>query len=75
MITLPRIDARSLGALLACYEHATFTAAVMLGINPFDQFGVEYGKVLAASVERLLAGETVEGLDPATLAAVSRLRA
>ncbi len=74
LITLPRIDARSLGALLACHEHATFTAAVVLGINPFDQFGVEYGKVLAASVERLLAGEAVEGLDPATLAAVARLR-
>jgi glucose-6-phosphate isomerase len=74
LITLPRLDAASLGALLACYEHATFTAAVVLGINPFDQFGVEYGKVMAASVERLLAGEEVDGLDPATLAAAARLR-
>jgi glucose-6-phosphate isomerase len=55
LLLLPRIDARSLGALLACYEHATFTASVMLRINPFDQFGVELGKVLATSVESLLA--------------------
>jgi glucose-6-phosphate isomerase len=74
LITLPRLDAASLGALLACYEHATFTAALVLGINPFDQFGVEYGKVMAASVERLLAGEKADGLDPATLAAAARLR-
>jgi len=74
LITLPRLDASALGALLACWEHATFTAAVVLGINPFDQFGVEYGKVMAGSVERLLAGEAPAGLDPATLASAARLR-
>ena len=74
LFTLPRLDARSLGALLACWEHATFTAAVVLGINPFDQFGVEYGKVMASSVESLLAGSDVEGIDAATRASVARLR-
>ncbi|MFM1987798.1 MAG: Glucose-6-phosphate isomerase [Pseudomonadota bacterium] len=74
LITLPALDARALGALLAAYEHATFTAACVLGINPFDQFGVEYGKVMAAAVERLLAGGPTDGLDPATLAAAARLR-
>jgi len=72
VMLLPRLDAHALGALLACYEHATFTAAVVLGINPFDQFGVEYGKVMATSVESLLAGGTGEGLDPATLALAAR---
>ncbi|MCZ8099857.1 MAG: glucose-6-phosphate isomerase [Burkholderiales bacterium] len=74
LFTLPRIDAGSLGALLACWEHATFTAATVLGINPFDQFGVEYGKVMATSVESLLAGRDIAGLDPATRASVARLR-
>ena len=74
LFTLPRLDATSLGALLACWEHATFTAAVVLGINPFDQFGVEYGKVMATSVESLLAGSPVDGVDPATRASVERLR-
>lgn len=74
LITLPRLDASSLGALLACWEHATFTAAVVLGINPFDQFGVEYGKVMASTVEQLLAGGAPTGVDPATLASADRLR-
>ena len=38
---------RSLGALIAFYEHRTFANAVLLGINPFDQFGVELGKEIA----------------------------
>jgi glucose-6-phosphate isomerase len=76
LLVLPTVDARSLGALLACYEHVTFTAATMLRINPFDQFGVEYGKVLATSVEALLAGGVdgdAAGLDPGTSAAARRL--
>jgi glucose-6-phosphate isomerase len=72
VFVLPRVDATSLGALLACHEHATFTAAVVLGINPFDQFGVEYGKVMAGSVEALLAGGDGAGLDPATRALAAR---
>ena len=74
ILLLSRLDARALGALLACYEHATFTAAVVLGINPFDQFGVEYGKVMANAVEALLAGGAGDGLDPATLALAARLK-
>jgi glucose-6-phosphate isomerase len=73
-LLLPILDARALGALLACYEHATFTAAVVLGINPFDQFGVEYGKVVASAVEKLLAGGCGEGLDAATHMLAARLR-
>jgi glucose-6-phosphate isomerase len=39
-----------LGALVALYEHSVFTQAVIWDINPFDQFGVELGKVLAAEI-------------------------
>ncbi|QXQ07989.1 glucose-6-phosphate isomerase [Sphingosinicellaceae bacterium] len=46
-ILLDRLDARTLGSLLAFYEHRTFTAACLLGINPFDQWGVELGKEMA----------------------------
>ena len=46
-ILLDRLDPRTLGALIAFYEHRTFTSAVLLGIDPFDQFGVEFGKRLA----------------------------
>ena len=50
-ILLDRLDARTLGALLAFYEHRTFANAVLLGINPFDQFGVELGKEMAKALD------------------------
>lgn len=39
-----------MGALVAFYEHRTFANAVLLGINPFDQFGVELGKQIAKKI-------------------------
>ena len=45
------IDAATLGALIAFHEHRTFAAAVLMGINPFDQFGVELGKAIAKKIE------------------------
>ncbi|UZK64982.1 glucose-6-phosphate isomerase [Sphingomonas sp. M1-B02] len=50
-LLLDRLDARTLGALLAFYEQRTFVNAVLLGINPFDQFGVELGKEMARAAE------------------------
>jgi glucose-6-phosphate isomerase len=50
-ILLNRLDARSLGSLLAFYEHRTFANAVLMGINPFDQFGVELGKEIARKLD------------------------
>jgi glucose-6-phosphate isomerase len=50
-ILLPRIDARTLGALISFYEHRTFANAILLGINPFDQFGVELGKEMARALD------------------------
>ena len=41
---------RLLGSLIALYEHATFTAGTIWGIDSFDQWGVELGKVLAAAI-------------------------
>ena len=46
-ILLDELDPRTLGALIAFYEHRTFAEAVLLGINPFDQYGVELGKEMA----------------------------
>jgi len=50
-ILLDRLAPERLGALLAFYEHRTFAAAVLLGINPFDQMGVELGKEMAKAME------------------------
>jgi glucose-6-phosphate isomerase len=68
-ILLERLDAHSLGALLAFYEHRTFANAVLLGINPFDQFGVELGKSLA---RRLGEPESRDGFDASTRALIER---
>lgn len=45
------LDSATLGALVAFHEHRTFANAVLLGINPFDQFGVELGKEIANKIE------------------------
>lgn len=49
------LNPATLGALIAFHEHRTFANAVLLGINPFDQFGVELGKSIANQIE---AGDT-----------------
>jgi len=68
-LLLPTLDAPNLGALLALYEHRTFVESVLLGINAFDQFGVELGKSLATPVIAALAdANTAIEADPSTRA-------
>jgi len=65
----------ALGALIAYYEHRTYLQGVLWDINPFDQMGVELGKVIAQSIEPTLAGEAVERpLDPSTRALIDWLK-
>jgi len=68
-LLLDRLDARTLGVLLAFYEHRTFANAVLIGINPFDQFGVELGKEMA---RRLDDEEGRASLDPSTRALIEK---
>ncbi len=51
-LLLDRLDARTLGALIAFYEHRVFVNGVLLGINSFDQFGVELGKEMAKAAAK-----------------------
>ena len=51
-----------LGQIIALYEHRVFVEGVILGINSFDQWGVELGKVLATALEPVLAG-AADGAD------------
>jgi glucose-6-phosphate isomerase len=46
-ILAERLTPRVLGSLVALYEHSVFTQGCIWGVNPFDQWGVELGKVLA----------------------------
>jgi glucose-6-phosphate isomerase len=50
------LDPRTLGMLLAMYEHKVFTMGTLWGINSFDQWGVELGKQLAKTIDAELAG-------------------
>lgn len=74
IIGLDALTPESLGALLAFYEHRTFTQAVLAGINPFDQYGVELGKEMANQLTPAFEGKDVAGLDSSTEAWVKRLR-
>jgi glucose-6-phosphate isomerase len=57
VLVLRELDPATLGALMALYEHKVFVLGVLWDINPFDQWGVELGKVLTSKYEALLAGE------------------
>jgi glucose-6-phosphate isomerase len=50
VLVAERLDPRSLGALIAAYEHKVFTLGVLWNIDSFDQWGVELGKVLAGRI-------------------------
>ena len=66
-----------LGQLVALYEHKVFTQGTVWGVNSFDQWGVELGKVLAGRIAEDLAAADDSGLDhdPSTNAAIRRFRA
>ena len=65
-IVLPALDPASLGALVALYEHKVYAQAVLWGVNPFDQFGVELGKAIAGRILPGLAQGGEADLHPAT---------
>ena len=74
-LLMDALTPRSLGSLIALYEHKVFVEAVIWGINPFDQWGVEMGKVIAKGMQGLLSGEDDgAGLDSSSLGLAGRIR-
>ena len=74
-LVLEQLDAASLGALVALYEHRVFVSGAIWGINSFDQWGVELGKVLAKDIETRLQTGDVGGLDASTAGLLTLLSA
>jgi glucose-6-phosphate isomerase len=74
-LLLDELSPTSLGALIALQEHRVFVSGSLWGINSFDQWGVELGKVLAKDVERRLLSGDVSGLDGSTAGLLRRLQA
>jgi glucose-6-phosphate isomerase len=58
-----RLTPRTLGNLVAFYEHSVFTQGAIWGIDSFDQWGVELGKALARKIVPELESENEPGLD------------
>jgi len=73
LLVMPQLDAYHLGALMAAYEHRTFTLSVLWNVHPFDQWGVELGKGIAKEVDTALAGGSAQ-LDPSSAYWVRRFR-
>jgi len=73
-LLLEQLTPRSLGALIACYEHRVFTSGAVWGINSFDQWGVELGKALCNALLPRLGSGDASGLDASTAGLMKRLR-
>ncbi len=71
---LDALTPRSLGALIAMYEHRVFTSGALWGINSFDQWGVELGKALCNDLLPRIASGDRAGLDASTAGLLARLR-
>ena len=74
-LLLDELTPASLGALIALQEHRVFVSGSLWGINSFDQWGVELGKVLAKDIAPRLASGDARGLDGSTAGLLARLRA
>jgi len=74
-LLLDALTPASLGALVALQEHRVFVSGSVWGINSFDQWGVELGKVLAQDIHSRIVSGDASGLDASTAALLQRIRA
>ncbi|MBU4433515.1 MAG: glucose-6-phosphate isomerase [Alphaproteobacteria bacterium] len=74
LLLLERLTPQTFGALIALYEHKTFVEGVIWGVNSFDQWGVELGKVMAGRILPELESGAVGQHDPSTAALIGRLK-
>ena len=66
-LVYPQLTPEVLGQIVALYEHRVFVEGVILGINSYDQWGVELGKELATALEPILARDAdASGKDGST---------
>jgi glucose-6-phosphate isomerase len=74
-LVLQALTPRSLGALIALFEHRVFVSGAVWGINSFDQWGVELGKALCSQLLPRFGSGDASGLDASTAGLLARLRA
>ena len=74
-LAYPQLDPFTLGQIIALYEHRVFVEGAILGINSYDQWGVELGKELATALQPIVEGrESADGKDGSTAGLVQFLR-
>lgn len=74
LITYEELTPAVLGALVSLYEHIVFVQGVIWGIDSFDQWGVELGKVMSTRILPALSGDPSANFDASTNAAIARYR-
>ena len=75
MLMLDELTPYALGSLVALYEHIVFVQGCVWGIDSFDQWGVELGKVMAQRIIPTLTGADIPaGVDASTAALIARYR-
>jgi glucose-6-phosphate isomerase len=74
-LLLDELTPRTLGMLMALYEHKVFVMSVLWDVNPFDQWGVELGKKIADSTYQALQSAGGQHFDDSTEALLARIRA
>ncbi|OYQ72525.1 hypothetical protein B9T20_09265, partial [Wohlfahrtiimonas sp. G9077] len=74
-LLIDELNPRTLGMLIALYEHKVFVQSVIWRINPFDQWGVEKGKAIANQILPILAGQSMDttDLDGSTIGLLQQL--
>jgi glucose-6-phosphate isomerase len=75
VILLDALTPEALGALIALYEHKVFMLGHLWGINAFDQWGVELGKLIAKQIQPALAGKPDPSFDASTQALIAEIAA
>ncbi|MGB1069977.1 MAG: glucose-6-phosphate isomerase, partial [Henriciella sp.] len=74
LLITKQLTPRALGSLISLYEHRTYLAGYLWGINSFDQWGVERGKTMAGRIRTAITGNTATD-DPVTSQLVSKIKA
>lgn len=72
-LAYPTLDPFTLGQIIALYEHRVFVEGVVLGLNSYDQWGVELGKELATALQPIVEGADASGKDGSTAGLVGFL--
>ena len=74
-LAYPQLTPFVLGQIIALYEHRVFVEGVVLGINSYDQWGVELGKELATALQPVIEGKSdTAGKDGSTAGLVAFLQ-